>query len=99
MNFILTLNLDMLKMYLYTENEVPSFSASKVIAWTDRQIDRQTDRQNRVKLYADGNKTQKRWFKVTRRFGKANDDNVSNKREGDTPRTKLPDKVIDYLNS
>ena len=32
MTLILKLNLDMVKMYLYTENEVPSCSSSKVIA-------------------------------------------------------------------
>ena len=58
MTLILKLDLDMVKTYLYTENEVPSYSGSKVIAWTDRQTDRWTDtqtdiqtfRQTRVKL-------------------------------------------------
>ena len=34
MTLILKFDLDMVKMYLYTENEVPGFSSSKVIAWT-----------------------------------------------------------------
>ena len=44
------LDLDMVKMYLHTKNEVPSYSGSKVIAWNrqthrqDRQTHRQTDR-------------------------------------------------------
>ena len=42
---ILKVDLDMVKMYLYTENEVPSYSSSKVIAWTDTQTDKQTHRQ------------------------------------------------------
>ena len=43
--FILKTDLKMVKMYLYSENEVPSFSSSKVIALqTDRQADRHTDR-------------------------------------------------------
>ena len=50
MTLILELDLDMVKMYLYTEDEVPSYSSSKVIAWTDTQTDRQTDRQTWVKL-------------------------------------------------
>ena len=45
MTLILKLDLNMVKMYLYTENEVPSCSSSKVIAWTDRQTDTQRDRQ------------------------------------------------------
>ena len=42
MTLLLKLDLDMVKMYLYTENKVPSFNISKVIAWTDTQTDRQT---------------------------------------------------------
>ena len=37
MTLIFKLDLDMVKMYLHAENEVPSYSGSKVIAWTDRQ--------------------------------------------------------------
>ena len=33
----------MVKMYLYTEYEVPNFNISNVIAWTDTLTDRQTD--------------------------------------------------------
>ena len=40
---ILKLDLDMVKMCLYAENEIPSHSGSKVIAQTDRHTDRQTD--------------------------------------------------------
>ena len=32
MTLILKLDLDMVKMYLFTEDEVPSYSSSKVIA-------------------------------------------------------------------
>ena len=45
MTLILKIDLDMVKMYLHTKNEVPSYSGSKVIAWTDRQTDGQTHRQ------------------------------------------------------
>ena len=41
MTLILKLDLDMAKMHLYTENEIPSYSGSKVIAQTDTHI--QTD--------------------------------------------------------
>ena len=43
MTLILKFHLAMVKMYLYTENEIPSHSGSKVIAQTDRHTDRQTD--------------------------------------------------------
>ena len=36
MTLILDLDLDMGKMYWYTQNEVPSHIASKVITWKDR---------------------------------------------------------------
>ena len=45
MTLILKLDLDMVKMYLHTKNEVSMWSSSKVIAWTDRNTDRQTHRQ------------------------------------------------------
>ena len=45
MTLILKLDLDMVKMYLYAKNELPSCSGSKVIARTDTQTDRWTDRQ------------------------------------------------------
>ena len=57
MTFILKLDLDMVKMYLYTDNEVPSYCNSKVIVWTDRQKRRQTDRPEwnyYLSAYADG---------------------------------------------
>ena len=50
MTLILKLDLDMIKMYLYTKNEVCSFSSSKVIASTDTQTDMQTHRQTWLKL-------------------------------------------------
>ena len=43
MTFILKLDLDVVKMYLYANNEVPSSSGSKIIAWTDRQTETQTE--------------------------------------------------------
>ena len=62
MTLILKLGLDMVKMYLYAENELPSCIGSKVIAWTDRHTDRQTDTQTDrpywnyyLSAYADGN--------------------------------------------
>ena len=39
MILVLKLDLDMVKMYLHTKIEVPSYSSSKVVAWTDRQTD------------------------------------------------------------
>ena len=39
---VLKLYLDIIKMYVCTKNEVPTFSSSNVIIWTDRQTDRQT---------------------------------------------------------
>ena len=35
----LKLELKMVKMNLYTKNEVPSYSNSRLIAWTDRRTD------------------------------------------------------------
>ena len=69
MTLILKLDLDMVKMYLHTKNEVPMSSGSKVIAWTDRntdnrhtdthrQTDTQTDRHDQkhyLPAYAGGN--------------------------------------------
>ena len=43
MTFILTFDLDMFKMYLHAKIEVSMSSGSKVIAWTDRNTDTQTD--------------------------------------------------------
>ena len=37
MTLVLKLDLDVVKIYLHTQNEVPSYGSSKVIAWTDRQ--------------------------------------------------------------
>ena len=33
---VFKLDLDIVKMYVYTENAVSNFRSSKVIAWTDR---------------------------------------------------------------
>ena len=67
MTLILKLDLDMVKMYLHSKNEVSMSRGSKVIAWTDRntdtqthrQIHRQTHRHNRkhyLLAHASGNK-------------------------------------------
>ena len=40
MTLVFKRDLDMVKMYQHTKNEVPSYSSSKVIAWTDRHTDR-----------------------------------------------------------
>ena len=57
MTLILKLDLDVVKMYLYTEDEVPSYSILKVIAWTDTQTHRQTDLSEIITYpHADGNK-------------------------------------------
>ena len=48
MTMILKLGLDVVKMYLYTENKFPSYSGSRVMALTDRQTDRHTDRQTHI---------------------------------------------------
>ena len=45
MTLVLKLDLDMVKMYQYTKNEVSMSRHSKVIAQTDRQTDTHTDRQ------------------------------------------------------
>ena len=42
--FILTLDLDMAKMYLHTKNEVPSYCGSKVIVWRGGHTGRQTEK-------------------------------------------------------
>ena len=39
MTLILKLDQDMVKMYVYIKNEVPSFSDSKIIAWTGGHTD------------------------------------------------------------
>ena len=39
MTMTLKIDLDVVKMYLHTKNEVPMWSSSKVIVWTDRQTD------------------------------------------------------------
>ena len=43
MTFLLKLDLDIIKMYVCTKNEVPILSGSEVIVWTDRQTEKETD--------------------------------------------------------
>ena len=45
MTLILKFDLDIVKMYLHTKNEVSMLRGSKVIAWIDRNTDTQTQRQ------------------------------------------------------
>ena len=62
MTLILKLDLDMVELYLYTKNEVSMSRDSNIIAWTDKNTERQThtDRQtwpkNYLSAYAFGNK-------------------------------------------
>ena len=44
MTLMFKLDLDIVKMYKYSKNEIPSCSGSKVIAQTDRHTDRRTTR-------------------------------------------------------
>ena len=39
MTLILKLDLNTVKLYLHTQNEVPMWSSLKVLAWTDGQTD------------------------------------------------------------
>ena len=64
MTLILKLGLDMVKMYQHTKNEVSMLRGSKVIAWIDRNTDRQThtdtqthrhDRKHYLPAYVGGN--------------------------------------------
>ena len=50
MTLILKLELDMVKMQHHTKNEVSMSTHSKVIAWTDKRTDRQTQRKHRVTI-------------------------------------------------
>ena len=53
MTLILKTDIDMVKLQQYTENEVPSWSGWKIIAWTGRhrwKTDRQTD-PNEIIIY------------------------------------------------
>ena len=79
MTLILKLDLDMIKMYLHTKNEVSMSSSSKVIAWTGRNTDRQTDtetdtqthrddRKHYLPAYAGGNKLYKKRVDVQNYF-------------------------------
>ena len=62
MTLVLKLDLDIIKMYVCTKNEVQQFKSYHLNRHTDRQMDRQmdrqTDRQTRLKLlptaYVDG---------------------------------------------
>ena len=45
MTLVLKPDLDIIKMYVCTKNEVSTFNSSKVIIWTDTQTDGQTDGQ------------------------------------------------------
>ena len=45
MTLVLKLDLDMVRMYLHTKNEVSMSSGSKFIVCTDGHTDRHTDRQ------------------------------------------------------
>ena len=54
MTLILKLDLDMVKMYLHTKNEVSMSKGLKVIAWTDKQTHRH-DWKHYLPAYADGN--------------------------------------------
>ena len=49
MTLVLKFDLDMVKMYYHTKNEVSLSRHSKVIAHTDRQTDRQNTRQTDTK--------------------------------------------------
>ena len=74
MTLILKVDLDMVKMYLHTKNEVSMLRGSKVIAWTDRNTDTQTDRHDQkhyLPAYAGGNSSvfeKKRDVSVVLRF-------------------------------
>ena len=57
MTLVLRLDLDIVIIYMCTENEVPGSSSSKVIAWTNKQIDRHTVKLNwnyYLSTHADG---------------------------------------------
>ena len=43
LTFVLQFDLDFVNIYVYTANEVPNFTSSKVTAWTYAQTDRQID--------------------------------------------------------
>ena len=44
MTLKLKIALDIIKLYQYAENKLPSYGSSKVTAQTDRQTQRQTDK-------------------------------------------------------
>ena len=56
MTLVVKLDLGIIKMYVCTKNEVPTFSSSKVIIWTDRQTDRLNWNYYLPHMNADGNK-------------------------------------------
>ena len=39
MTLVLKLDLDIVKMYVYSENEVPSFGSSNIVGWVDTSAD------------------------------------------------------------
>ena len=43
MTLLLKFDLDIVKIYMCTKNEFPTFNGSKVITWTDTQTDTKTD--------------------------------------------------------
>ena len=53
MTLILKLDLDMVKMYLHTKNEVSMLRGSKSIAWTDRQTDTHTQIHTQTDRHTD----------------------------------------------
>ena len=53
MTLILKLGLDMVKMYLHTKNEVSMSRGSKIIARTDRNMDRQTETDRQIDRQTD----------------------------------------------
>ena len=53
MTLILKLDLDMVKMYLHTKNEVSMSRGSKIIAQTDRNMDRQTETDRQIDRQID----------------------------------------------
>ena len=67
MTLILKLDLDMIRMYVCSKNEVLTFSGLKVIVWTDTQMGRQTQLKLLPIAYADGNYINifLRYFRVT----------------------------------
>ena len=77
MTLVVKLDLDIIKMYMCTKNEVPTFwqTARQMDRQTDTHTHIQTDRQTQLKLlptaYADGNSVQHCYFiKLSVKFAK-----------------------------